>query len=313
MIFLGVPVGMNILACPRCGHVFSKPSDLWRHTNRKFLCAPNVADVDLREFQRRLQEEKASCNRFKCEWCGASSVNQQALDRHRSTCPKRDTLEFANNVLRFVNPGATLLEATDVSRMSTTDVLRFLSETVTRVEGRVPVSTTVTGNHNTVQNNTTNHHTINNTTNNHVVVNVTVDFGTEEVSLSLSELEALLRVHPVNAVKDLVEKTHFRTERGKNWFISNLKDCRAKIFRGDKWLSKDGKEVVYEVFDKHRNVIDETCDMARNEEGELPNNCLGQRVKRWERESNKDDFEERCQESVKKLGYENNPKFSSVP
>ena len=35
-------------------------------------------------------------------------------------------------------------------------------------------------------------------------------------------------------------------------------------------------------FDKHRNAIDETCDLARNEDGDLPAGPLGERVRRWE-------------------------------
>jgi len=82
------------------------------------------------------------------------------------------------------------------------------------------------------------------------------------------------------------------------------------VFHGGDWVSRDAEEVVYDVFDKHRNVIDETCDQARDDEGRFASDVLGQRVMKWEQESNRPDFEDRCQEKVSRLGYENKTKVT---
>jgi len=299
---------MRHLQCPRCGHTFTKPNDLDRHVNRKVACEPKVADVDPRGTSVA-REESQKHKRFGCEWCSTALTSQQSLDRHRTICSKRGTLDNANAILSFI--GGKPLSAADVATLSNSEVLRLISDTVRALQSRAgtpteqaTTSTTVTGDNNQVHN----HQTVNSNNVTNVTVNVTVDFGSEDVRLSLEELESLLRVHPINAVKDLVEKTHFSSESGRNWFVCNIKDRKAKVLCQNRWVPRDATEVVYEVFDKHRNVIDETCDKARNEEGELSDN-FRRRVSRWERESSRDDFEDLCQEKVKNLGYANNPKF----
>ena len=289
--------------CPRCGHSFKKPNDLRRHLGRKSLCDAKVSDVDLRDFSESFEAMLIEDKPFKCRWCNASSPTQHSLVRHETSCSKREALECANKVLQTLLPGSSLLTVSDVADMSNLDVLRLLSQVASKPE--TARQTEVNGDHNAINSNVNSNVNSNNVTN----VYLTLDFGSEDLQLTLKELETLLKVHPIKAVTNFVEKTHFSSDSGKNWFISNLKDSRAKVLEKGKWASKEADEVVYEVFDKHRNAIDETCDLARNEDGDLPAGPLGERVRRWEQVSNRDNFEDLCQKSVKKLGYENNPKF----
>jgi len=255
---------------------------------------------------------------YLCDWCGTSSVSLNSLKRHQTSCSEKDTLSLLRSITEELDDSVKVPSASACALMSKRDLLHFLSVVVSRRKKdlRHDVSKSggdSTGPHVGSMTNGIVGSVVNSNVgcvthvSGDVVYNITLDFGSEKLGLSLEELEKLLRVHPVKAVSDFVEKTHFTTESGMNWFISNLKDRRARVFDGSNWVSKKADEVVYCVFDRHRNVIDETCEQAL--EQDLTENVqLAQRVKKWEKESSKPDFEDLCQERVSTLGYENKAK-----
>jgi len=287
-------------SCPRCGYCTDRVNNLRKHLSRKRSCLPSKADVDLRTFTFVTEHQQKK--EFQCSYCETLFISEKALSRHEEVCTAKEVLFFINGTIRDLGNPIPEVTREECSRLDKLALLRLLQD-VYRKGGQVP---TPDRNHVVVTGNS-------NTTNvGCITVNFPVSFGTEELSLSLQELETLLKVHPITAVKNFVEKTHFSSEEGNNWYISNLKDGRAKVYDNGEWISKDADEVVYSVFDKHRNTIDETCELAKSEDGSLPANTLGERVKRWERETSNPLFEDTCQQKIFTLGYENKARVSRV-
>jgi len=127
------------------------------------------------------------------------------------------------------------------------------------------------------------------------------DFDSEEVKVTLSRLDELLRKHPIMALLRLVEDTH--TEN-PNWFISNYKDGVARIWKGGEWkVCVDGDRVIHEVFNKHYDAIEDACGEAR-ETDKLPQ----AKLHKWDKQSSTEGFEEDCKERIKRFGYEKKPR-----
>lgn len=143
-------------------------------------------------------------------------------------------------------------------------------------------------------------------TGNNNTVNVNVrstvrDFDSDEVKVTLSRLDDLLRKHPIVALLRLVEDTH--TEN-PNWFISNYKDGVARIWKQGEWkVCVDGDRVIHEVFNKHYDAIEDACEEARETE-----KLAEAKLQKWEKQSSTDKFEEDCKERIKRFGYEKKPR-----
>ena len=96
---------------------------------------------------------------------------------------------------------------------------------------------------------------INNYTQNIIINN----FGDEDVSHINKEFINYLLQGPYTMIQRYVEAKHFydKKPQNKNIFITNKRSKYIKVFKNNKWILEDRKEVIEDLVDKNYTILDE--------------------------------------------------------
>ena len=96
--------------CPRCHYQCNKPDDYRRHLGRKVACDPKYGDVELKLLMQEFQAEQSlRRKKFSCPWCPTTSVSEQALLRHSTSCPEKEVYKLVCEARERLNPGSAPL------------------------------------------------------------------------------------------------------------------------------------------------------------------------------------------------------------
>ena len=104
---------------------------------------------------------------------------------------------------------------------------------------------------------------INNYTQNIIINN----FGDEDVShISKGFIDYLLQ-GPYTMIQRYVEAKHFydKKPQNKNIFITNKRSKYIKVFKNNKWILEDRKEVIEDLVDKNYTILDEHYENSGHE------------------------------------------------
>lgn len=108
----------------------------------------------------------------------------------------------------------------------------------------------------------------------------------------------------VNAILEFVKDNQFNTDKPENMncFISNLKDLVARVYDGETWKVRKGKEVVDDVFEKYQDAIDRVLEEIE-EETETLDQKYKKLIQKYRVNTNHDAFEGNIKEKIILLLY----------
>ena len=173
-------------------------------------------------------------------------------------------------------------------------------KTCQKKKGDVPM---VVGNHNVVgNNNSVNHH-------NTININIVPFEDSIPKRVGVRKFLDLMRRGALDVVLKMIEEEHFNPEKPEqmNVYVSNLKDKIARVFC-DKgfWQVCNADEIKTEVYDRYlssvNRMIEETAELVENELGQKYS-LLEREIRRWQRQTDREEFDEHAKESVKMLLY----------
>lgn len=256
---------MSDLVCPGCGYTFKTKRSLTKHFNRKYSCTPGYAFPDT-----HVAFNKAC----KCKTCHKAFSHSSGLYRHKKDCqgaPKPSTQK--NNP---VTPNTTGL-----------------------------VNVTFQGNNNNV-------HVPVNVDNRQYVINIVPYDPNTPPQVSHEKFVSLMKGGGAeHTILKLVEDGHFDPEKPEtmNVYISNLKDRVGRFFVANNWEVCDADDLQREVFDLYTSSVDrmiedtgeDTVAIRERMGNKFP--CLEKQIKRWERQTGFEMFDEHAKKKVGLLLY----------
>lgn len=216
-------------SCMRCGFSTTQKNDFRRHLDRKTMCEDKlnsyVAWEELKNhypvFTNELSKKLAV---YECEHCNARFKSRQARHVHSKTCSK--------------NPqpieGLTEKES------------RIVEAILAKINTQQPVQQNITVN---VTNN-------NNNSNNYVNINA---FGFENQDHIMQNKNLLNKCLVSKNMIPLLEQLHFDKSHpeNKNIKIPNVKLPRMMVYDGMNWVYRDKNEVLSEMINTGKNILDE--------------------------------------------------------
>lgn len=215
---------------------------------------------------------------FICDTCTKKFAFQSGLSRHRRSCGtvKADDLETLKR-----------------------EIEQLKQQAAPSINVNINSSITNTNSHNSTVKNSVKIHA----------------YGEDPPpKLSYEELYRLLGRGPRQTLFKLINDQHFNTEKPEamNFYISNFKDRIARFFDGVDWGMKDAEELVDEVFDRYRGLVDDMLDelafdsedeetLARRKETILAK--LRTHIDKWQKRTEKELFEEGIKGELKNMIY----------
>ena len=275
---------MVLYKCPRCGYNTTHRTHIINHLNRKNICLPTLEDIsiemicnmynfeipsniaknstqtapkkvlmDKNSTQKgaiRLADEnieKKQTNTKQCIYCNKIFTRKYGVTKHLKICKIKKNID-EKNLLDEKITEIELLKNKIINTNNTTNI------------------NNTTNNTNNTTNNTTN--TTNNTTNiNNITNNIIIkNYGDENIQLSNSYLNGLLK-GVYGAIPKLIQIIHFNNKipENSNIRITNKKLPYAEIRKNDKWEILDKEELIeLLVDDKYYTLEDYYNEMDKS-------------------------------------------------
>lgn len=199
--------------CKRCGVAFATKATLIKHLNRKTVCKPIEADIDVSDLLNELQRQYKD-NAHCCITCNKKFNTKQSMYRHRKICIKNQDDASKND------------ENTQLAPTNTSDVtelqkqVAFLQDTLDLLMLEIRNKPNITSN--------------NYTTNNVLVLN---NLGEESIQHLTDQF--LLEVFKDKDPAYLAQQIHFSREVPENQNLRLRDDTTIEIFRNNKWIPQD--------------------------------------------------------------------------
>lgn len=224
-------------ACKRCGYTTPIKSVFIKHLKRKMPCDPifcNLPNKLLLEAYMRPPIEK----KYQCPHCDKTYAQSQGRSRHVSKCPKRD-------------------QAPPPDTSAIMKQLQALQEEMRQLKAQKSSAKE----HSIVINNHYNNSTTNttNTTTNNMQLN---SFGNENLKHLLDNKDFMnsVFINQPSSYKKLVKAMYFDQNHPENMTVrkKNIKLPYLQTFTSEVgWETKPEKEVIEDVVNASKNLIDE--------------------------------------------------------
>ena len=264
---------MPIYICIRCGKNFKQKGHFSAHLNRKLVCSPINAMVDiqyikeqygfinknddnsltnsLRNGSEKTVSEKSSLTtqtnsltnnseeNLNCEFCKKLFTRQDNKKRHVSKYCK-----VKNNILQNTKKSTKKKKPIETSTNKNMNIKNMI----------------INGDINTT--NIINNYTQNNIINNEIQIN---GFGKENVSYITDDTMKKIIMNPALGISKLVELIHFNPEHPENNNIKmiNKKDNFLDYYNGDNWSFVDKKKMVNYLITSKKALTDDYVDDAK--------------------------------------------------
>ncbi len=206
--------------CPRCKYNTDQRGNMVRHIEKIKICKDKVGRGIIPTTNNIIYLEDEI---FTCEFCDKEFTSNKYLIYHKKICkPKNDLLKKENNELKQQLANLALL---------------------------VPLSTAPTAPINYIHNGDIVH-------NGDININIYLPNNFNESNLSSITPEFAInnmRLYANSAIANIVDKVHFDPERPENHnvCISDKSRDNGIILENGKWLSKKGKDLIEEIYDKY--------------------------------------------------------------
>lgn len=200
--------------CKRCGVAFSTKAILIKHLNRKKICNPIKADLDVSVLLKELERQyKENCHI--CILCSKKFNTSQSMYRHRKICAKKQeeaskTTEN-NNQLVPIDTSEVIVLKKQVAALQ--EVVNGLVQDMNNRS-----ETTINNNY----------------TNNILVLN---NFGEESIHHLTDQF--LLEVFKDKDPGYLAQQIHFSRDVPENQNLRLRDDTTIEIFRNNKWIPQN--------------------------------------------------------------------------
>ena len=190
---------------------------------------------------------------FSCKYCGQKYKHKQSVTKHiKYSCNKNKT-EDLNELVRLLN---LQLEQQKGQIEIQTKQIDTQSKQIEKLMDKLEINT-----YNTNSNNTT----INNVVN----VNLLNYDDTDTSHLTDKDYEKCIK-QVYNCVMKMIEKVHFNPEKPENMnlYISNIKSNHMMMYKDNKWLLVNNKELESIYADKD-NLINTWIEVNKIKDQEL--------------------------------------------
>ena len=190
---------------------------------------------------------------FSCKYCGQKYKHKQSVTKHiKYSCNKNKT-EDLNELVRLLN---LQLEQQKGQIEIQTKQIDTQSKQIEKLMDKLEINT-----YNTNSNNTT----INNVVN----VNLLNYDDTDTSHLTDKDYEKCIK-QVYNYVMKMIEKVHFNPEKPENMnlYISNIKSNHMMMYKDNKWLLVNNKELESIYADKD-NLINTWIEVNKIKDQEL--------------------------------------------
>jgi len=104
---------------------------------------------------------------------------------------------------------------------------------------------------------------VGNTYNQNIILN---SYGNEDLSHITDNFKTQLLKIPFTMIPKLIEEVHFSNKKpkNKNIALTNKNDNKIMIFKDDKWIYQNRKEVITELMDSNYYILDSHYDTNMN-------------------------------------------------
>ena len=263
---------MALYTCPRCEYKTDKKSHMLSHIERKYTCQPLHKDthvVDIRQCRNTKGTIPCRCG------CGKFFSHESSESRHHRVCPVN------NKKNQKQAPPSNCQHSISVNQSQQTQIIH--------------------GGENHIQNQLS-----------QVTVNIT-PFSCMSPGLSYVRFMQFMQQGALNTILKIIKEEHFNPEKPEqmNIYISNLKDKIGRVFENDKWEVCDADRLNHDVYELYRGVVcrmvEETGEDEEHVREKLGNKYpeLEAQIKRWERQTRPEQFDEHAVREVNLLLYNN--------
>ena len=116
---------------------------------------------------------------------------------------------------------------------------------------------------------------VGNTYNQNIILN---NFGSEDLSHITDTFKTQLLKIPFGMIPKLIEAVHFSDDKpeNKNIALTNKKDNILMVFKGNKWIHQNKKEVISNLMDSKYFLLDNHYNIMMNQ---LNTQCQGNYIK----------------------------------
>ncbi len=226
---------MSKYICKRCGYNSPYKSSLKNHLNRKIICEAIFNDIQVEVLLNELEEKRDITI---CTKCGKKLSNRQNKWKHEKICKvnKNNTNNDTNEIIELKN---------QINEMS-----KMLEKMLEKQQ-----NITINNDNST---NTINTNTINNIQNVNIILENLRPLGKE--NYDFFDLEAFrdCLVPSRLLLYKFVKLIHFNINHPENWncLITNLKDNKATVYNGNKFVVKDKFETLKKLIKDKREVLE---------------------------------------------------------
>lgn len=218
---------MGFFSCPRCSYETSRLPDYKKHISRKTECLDiNNSGVPFSELFNDLQTEiqrRKESHVYTCEECGKNFTTSQ--------------LKYVHKQRVHAKP---LEVTTETNNTNLVELVEKLQRNPTSVQQNVTINI------------------FNNTINNVININA---FGNENYLHVLQNKKRLIQMflNKAPGYIKLAEDIFFHKDHpeNRNVRIKNKKLPYAECYDGEKWLTRNQKNVLIEMINTVKNILDE--------------------------------------------------------
>ena len=251
---------MVLYTCETCGYSSKLLKNYERHLNRKYKCKPT-------DSKQVTNPKKTPYSTFHCTemhigahfenaciYCGKTFSRPFTLKRHmESSCKKQKcaVTELESEKTKLILENSKLEEKVKQLEI---DLINKPSI----------VNTTINDTNNQINNQ-----------NNTQIININ-SYGNEDISYITSNQVNNYLEAPYTALPNLLKNIHFHPHHPENHNIkiTNRREPYAKVFKDNKWLLKDKNEVIEDIRDKGKLLLDNYRDEDKH--SKFKNTCYNE-------------------------------------
>jgi hypothetical protein len=215
---------MSKYICKRCNYSTNYKGSIRNHFNRKVICEALNIDISVEELLIELEEKKDITI---CTNCGKKFANRHNKCRHEKAC--KDINED-NEIIELKNQMA--------------EMAKILEKLIEKKQQNI-----------TINNITNNDNSINN-------INIILDnlrpFGKENYDyIDDNTIKKILKPSRLILYK-FVKLIHFNINHPENWnyFISNMRDNKANVYNGKKFVIEDKIESLKKLIESKKDFLE---------------------------------------------------------
>jgi hypothetical protein len=228
-----------------------KKNNEFKMSTNEHKMSSNEHKMSTKEHKMSTKEHKMSSNEHKistyeCEHCGIVLKSKPILSRHQKMYCK---------ILKKKNENFILKEKINELEKEKKLYEKEKKELYKKIDNLISK--------------------VGNTYNQNIILN---NYGNEDLSHITDKFKTQLLKIPYVMIPKLIEAVHFNNEKpeNNNIALTNKKDNRLMVFKDNKWIHQNKKEVISDLMDSNYFILDDHYDIKMNE---LNDHCQGNYIK----------------------------------